>query len=48
MDQRNRVLGCRLDSSTSIWDPVADSCEGGFEPSSSIKSGEFLEQLSDC
>jgi hypothetical protein len=37
-----------LDSSGSGYGPMAASCEHGNEPLGSIKSGEFLDWLSDC
>jgi hypothetical protein len=36
-----------LDSSDSGWEPVACSCELGNELSGSIKSGKFLDQMSE-
>jgi len=41
------VLSCGLDSSGSGQGPVADSCERGNEPSSSIKGEKFLDWLRD-
>jgi hypothetical protein len=41
------VSTVRLDSNGSGQDPVAGSCEHGSEPSSSIKSRNFLTNLSD-
>jgi hypothetical protein len=39
--------GCGMVSSGSIQGQVAGSCEHSNEPSDSIKSGIFLEKLSD-
>jgi hypothetical protein len=39
---------CGRDPSGSRQGPVAGSCEQGYEPSSSIKFGNFFEQLSEC
>jgi hypothetical protein len=36
-----------LNSAGSGQNPVVGSCEHGNEPSSSIKGGEFLDELSD-
>jgi hypothetical protein len=38
---------CGLGASGSGYGPATGSCEHGNEPSSSIKGGEFLDQLSD-
>jgi hypothetical protein len=38
---------CGLDSSGSGHGPMVGSCEHGNELPSSIKGGEFLDQLSD-
>jgi hypothetical protein len=38
---------CGLDSTGSGYEPVAGSCEHEIELSSLIKSGEFLDYLSD-
>jgi hypothetical protein len=32
----------------SEYEPVASSCEHGYEPSGSVKDGEFLDYLGDC
>jgi len=37
-----------LDTNDTGYGPVAGFCEHGNEPSGSIKSGKFLDQLSDC
>jgi hypothetical protein len=42
------VEWCRLDSSGSGQGPVIGSCVHSNGPSSSIKVGEFPDQLSDC
>jgi hypothetical protein len=40
------ILGCELKSAGLKYDPVADSWEDDYEPStSSLKGGEFLDQL---
>jgi hypothetical protein len=46
---RNRVGGCRLDSSGSGQGPVAGSCAFGNEQFGSIRGGgEFLHYMNDC
>jgi hypothetical protein len=45
-----RVSGvgrCGLDAFGSGWGPMAVCCESGNEPSGSINSGKFFDQLSD-
>jgi hypothetical protein len=37
-----------MDASGLGWGPVVGCCVHGDERSSSIKGGEFLDQLSDC
>jgi hypothetical protein len=39
------VVGCGLDSYGSGFGPEAGCCEHGNEPCSSIKGGEFIDQL---
>jgi hypothetical protein len=41
------VLGCEKKSATSVLAPVMEPCENCTEPSGSIKSREFLNQLSN-
>jgi hypothetical protein len=43
---RNRMRGCRLDSSGSVQEPVEGQCEHCNEPSGSVKEGSFLTSYS--
>jgi hypothetical protein len=38
---------CELDSSGLGYEPVAGSCEYGYEPLGSIKGGEFDDYMTD-
>jgi hypothetical protein len=45
---RSKMCRCGLDSNGSDPGPIVGSCEHGTERSSSIKGGEFRDQLSHC
>jgi hypothetical protein len=44
---KNKLCACGLDSTRPVHGQAVGSCGNGNEPSGSIKSGEFLDQLID-